>query len=1012
MDSSKESFEKPPEEVLQEAHKRGVRDVTDDLKLKQPVPRELIIHFRTKVKTNVEFSCNCLGQDRNIPPLEQWEYEQIAVDPPLEEGEEPGPDEAAEEKQEEENEQDGTSKPATPPETEKVREFKLTIPIPNGDCAFARSFVGNYATFTFESIFDDTVPILEKEENEDQENQDTNVEKGEGADTKENEENVEEEEQPPPEKITKSLTWPLHSRLAEVRPESRTLILREEETIEITVEGDILATEVREFLCPLIIGVSSKSLKPLKIYFPGEGPPLPLPDQSLPLVLFPGTWDIQQLKSDYQTERLAVEVEKGVATFLMRDLLYVKKMKVKAPVNPTAFDRPKNTSVEWDINHLIDNPNEANHTYKHVYIRDYMEDGSQVKLDIQQYKPLHDEKDDIDTEPIGVLVVLIGHKAPLFTKKFLQYIVTHNTNVMEMGAEPSKAITERQLTPEEKNDPSLDIFTGFVIHTDGPDGSGGRLIVVEGLKHRGIKELSDLAEEWITCKSKWRSKIKLLFHEKINWKKRMYIDFNLVLKQIKFSDKLENVAHRSDLVDSRKIPASASLCLNNLMAIRNASRISWVKANKLLPGFKDLQLAETMFGSYVTDEELIGDDRGSAEEPRQIAGRKLTLANLKFGSFTSRNELLKKANNRDRQSSSEETTDERSEPDEENATPGDVKTLLESRNLEFDHMLWERKVGPKTDRIKKNMEAVALISARNKEKSPRVEIDETFLGDEVPHVYSTQKQNTINKQLEHFRATLDVDHTLYETVAGSTFQPTSVDSTKYYLRQEDISLRLHGVPEFRYPRARSPAAYRLPPRDISEQRKDDLHEPYVEEKQPYLKGKPEKGRFDARTLIVCKPRVKDVPPHNKDMTLDEIRELNLTERNTWKSKIVVKNEMMKFGEPKSVAILQDPPQKLALRFNKRKEGPVALVDQFPKPISAREKFTNFKLTSNLITPFAKSCQKSTHLPNIRSHVTPREKRFITALTEEDRERWPHPPNTARVHVRNPSRAVQPPMTAR
>eukprot|EP00397_Hematodinium_sp_SG-2012_P008611 GEMP01008676.1.p1 GENE.GEMP01008676.1~~GEMP01008676.1.p1 ORF type:complete len:1009 (+),score=233.20 GEMP01008676.1:153-3179(+) len=1002
----------------------NARDVKDDIEIGEGATIKLWFRAELRTTTELKISVSVRGKEENVPAISSWE----------------GDD---------------------------VKTCALDIDIPKANCTFARAFAED-GTVAVEVTW---MKVIEQEGEND----------GDGG-------QIGDETEPKGPEEQKAYAV-LHLQKLLVSPrELSSKLVGDGFTITFGTNSDILSNDVRAFLIPCALDAECKSLPPRNdttsanisaiesITFPG-GPTCDY--RGHPIILFTGTWNNATLRSNVQTHRCTVRTYHGEAAFLLSDLLRIKKWSDKQDIVPK-LPAVNQMSTSWDIEKLFaDTKGHVRGTQQaaHTYVENYLEKQSKMRLSVECYCSLErpdtgeeGEADTTDSEPFGRIVVIFtgtGKKLVFAAKKLVGHVLRCNTVIMKMENGPSRAIATRQMTQHEKEDCTLNVFTGFCLHCDNV---GARIICIEGIKNSDVfKELRRFAQELSATKGH-NGRVKVLQHEKVGFDKRLYGDFDLVIKQIKLREKLDDISHRPDLFDPRKTDPELSRGLQKVMEMKQADRLATLKMNQSFPLARDLVAIDTLLGDFITDAELFGNidnlgasmsksqkgstrtngrirspergnrgryaqststntsDRGHSRRAQSSLRGSSSRASGRVESRCIRNapsstpsdtESKRTASTalRALQLSRAETTSVSKFEGSEDLSPSSVRfmkrpadspsssltlepvtaglhipRITDCHNSTFDRRLDLRAACAPVNRIRANKERVHQLSARTAASTARTHVDTTFLPpDEEIHIYSTQTRNTVARQLSYLRSTLDAKR-LYACIDGTTFCP--VDLTKqnnYFLRQEDVTLRRTDAPEFHYPRAKERSEFTKQSKDVSAARKEELKDPWVEDKDTHAKEKPIRGRFDSRTLALTTPRVAEVPPRNVNSTLTQLKEIAVEEKKKWQSKVVVKKTTMSFPKHGGArdAILQDAPAKLGVRFTARAEGEVHNVEPHLKPLSSKTPFTDYRLNSSLVTPYARIVMKPSTKRNVIVNATPREKRLITALNDEDRQRFPH-----------------------
>ncbi|CAE8581989.1 unnamed protein product, partial [Polarella glacialis] len=123
-------------------------------------------------------------------------------------------------------------------------------------------------------------------------------------------------------------------------------------------------------------------------------------------------------------------------------------------------------------------------------------------------------------ERFARMVIVVDYKRTTVVKKLLAAVNSNNVGAMNLESGQARALAAVELTEKQKDDQNLDILTGFIVMD-----RNTRIIVVEGLRDGAMKKVVEVVGTVST------KKLKVLFNQELGFSKRLYTDFNLVLKQ-------------------------------------------------------------------------------------------------------------------------------------------------------------------------------------------------------------------------------------------------------------------------------------------------------------------------------------------------------------------------------------------------------------------------------------------------------------------------------------------------
>ncbi|CAE8622067.1 unnamed protein product, partial [Polarella glacialis] len=176
-------------------------------------------------------------------------------------------------------------------------------------------------------------------------------------------------------------------------------------------------------------------------------------------------------------------------------------------------------------------------------------------------------------ERFARMVIVVDYKRTTVVKKLLATVNSNNVGAMNLESGQARALAAVELTEKQKDDQNLDILTGFIVMD-----RNTRIIVVEGLRDGAMKKVVEVVGTVST------KKLKVLFNQELGFSKRLYTDFNLVLKQVKLRQPtLQGLTQRPDLCLPGRGEEEVTRGLNQLMEMKRAERLPTVLMALCLP---------------------------------------------------------------------------------------------------------------------------------------------------------------------------------------------------------------------------------------------------------------------------------------------------------------------------------------------------------------------------------------------------------------------------------------------
>lgn len=659
-----------------------------------------------------------------------------------------------------------------------------------------------------------------------------------------------------------------------------------------------------------------------------------------------------------ESNRQVQEMWHGVSSFTIADLLNPRlnhPLHLRSDVEPKRKSGRLGGGRNLQISQLLNNGEESRKLLASVEKAEFQNmpryfEGSWVRLSAALAQPMTDlqvageapleasqhsaESPKVDVEAMepstpryerfARLVLVVDYRKTTVVKQLLQTVQNHNAEAMELDIGQARAIATVKLDDEQKK-LDLDILTGFIVMD-----RRARIIVVECL--RDGKALSRLLE---VLPEENTNKLKVLFNPELGFSKRLYADFNLVLKQVKLRQSLDALTQRPDLCLPSKCDVAVSHGLNQLMDMKRAERIHVLKLMNSFPSAVCIEDIETQYGDFVNERELHGgcmDDAKSAHS----RGSKMT---GRTGASARRSQHSGRSAGSGQRSFENEAVEveeelEGSEHEEEGSILEEVKVRnakivmkpkLESVNPFYERVLECRK-WETMDMMSQNKKAVKDLSqnmkavASPRRVGPKKEVDRSFLepGMEV-HIYSGQAKNSAELQKRILREKMQDEGQLWTYSAernSGCFPLLEKEVPLDRMLRQEVPQEDNRKP-FKYPSPREAADYRRMPNQVSDSRKEDLQAPWVENQMhPELELKEIiTGAFDSQSLgiggahVIALRQPALFEPSAQMESEEKIPQMKFQARNV----MSIENAVDKHRR----TILDGEPQKLGVRFDDR-----------------------------------------------------------------------------------------------
>jgi len=430
------------------------------------------------------------------------------------------------------------------------------------------------------------------------------------------------------------------------------------------------------------------------------------------------------------------------------------------------------------------------------------------------------------------IVIIAAYRASTLAKRLLTLVREQNIRTMKLDEDEAAALTAIELTQEQRDDPYLDILTGFTVLD-----RRNRIMVIEGIRDGAMQRVLEVAGVGVQRATR---RCKVLYHPGLGFAQRLYADFNLCLKQIKLRQPtLESLLQRPDLYDSRTDQVAAD-ALHSLVEMKRAERLQHLKASKAFPGAAGIAAVETQYGDFITNEELEGGCTDSQSQAGKTSRLQTPLTSKSRGAtpdssraLSPTDALLLAA------AAAEELEDSGGEDSVDDLVVPKIrltmKDPLDCQNHDFVRKISARKaVGPE-DQMDKNKARLRARSEENSKAPLRKAVDTSFLAEQQPvYNYSGQKLNTAELQKAHLRAAMAGKEsenlwTYSEERNSGLFPMLDYEVTlANVLRAADPDRPKDPREPWCYPKAKERSEFAKPVRDVSEARKDDLRQAWDE----------------------------------------------------------------------------------------------------------------------------------------------------------------------------------------
>ncbi|XP_031757222.1 uncharacterized protein KIAA1257 homolog [Xenopus tropicalis] len=308
----------------------------------------------------------------------------------------------------------------------------------------------------------------------------------------------------------------------------------------------------------------------------------------------------------------------GVARVDMSELLHgAKYLNLCAPIHNCAAPDPIGQSGKSPgILGAVDGPPAGR----------YLDAQSLLKVRVDIAVPLALQPGGSDC-PFGLIVYIFHYKDGRFLEKLLLQIGQINAKALNLGGSPDgptqEALSLLALRDDQRDDPSLDVITGFHLM----DGEM-HLFVLEGLREKGVREL------WETLPTR-AAELEILYNSQLAFRQRRYRDLGVLLCHIQLHAPLSAIVRQPLLYVRDMVPTPCFHALSRLDFLRGAKTLRRALQRDLLPSADMIELLSREFGVPVTPTHSFPKEETSVTQnpvipdgAAQRGGRKLALGPL------------------------------------------------------------------------------------------------------------------------------------------------------------------------------------------------------------------------------------------------------------------------------------------------------------------------------------------------------------------------------------------------
>lgn len=471
---------------------------------------------------------------------------------------------------------------------------------------------------------------------------------------------------------------------------------------------------------------------------------------------------------------------------------------------------------------------------------------------------------DLRFERFGRAVLVADESELDVVRAALDKVLQWNAGVK--GIDPNSAeVNNYRLTDADKEDPHIDLLTGFAV-LDGKS----RVMVFEGLLEKGLQAL---LQELGRGERGHGAGFKLLSNPQIGFSHRLYAGFgSLKLHQIKLRAPLEKLARKPNLYVACGVSGveaeEAGEAIKALLELKQATRLKALRKGGSFPKSAHLGNLQILYGGYPTDAELearatTAASRASGRNAPNASASAASLGAASGGEVeeqvsTLRPGALAEAMSRDLTAKSSRRR----------------KAHTDAQNTDFQATLALRKSASapnfkKTNKeeITRRSEELAKTSGKSKQR------DTPFLEGQQVYLYSGQKLNSAELQKAWMREHMDKEQknaswTYCPDYLSCGFEFSGAQPPGLTSHQATKPNDTHANPDgdqrakWRNPPARPKEDFRKPAQDVSHARREELHEAFVENEWNSLRL----GEERAKPLAVHLHFEPDKVPHRRTIT--------------------------------------------------------------------------------------------------------------------------------------------------
>lgn len=189
-------------------------------------------------------------------------------------------------------------------------------------------------------------------------------------------------------------------------------------------------------------------------------------------------------------------------------------------------------------------------------------------------------------------------------KAILASVHTANASVLGISGEHVRStLATTRLTPEQRMlMAEKDVLTGWHVCD-----SQYRMILVEGLAphNENACAIRNLMEA-VPLRETNRPEFMIIQNEEITFQERLYMAFDLDLKNIKLMTNFSKVAETNDIYFNKNISPSCYDAFLKISQLLLCGRLKTAKMLKTFPVYAELLALEKRFGGFVSDEDMDG----------------------------------------------------------------------------------------------------------------------------------------------------------------------------------------------------------------------------------------------------------------------------------------------------------------------------------------------------------------------------------------------------------------------